>query len=143
MTNEKLIKDGKVFNMETSTPIAVSQWYTHRKVQRQKIYKTTKGTFFKVTEQPKFSMDCPSILLQGGGKVRNISVGKYYLNTGNGFRDDVLIDSVEVDSVITEQEARYIFEYTLRGKEYAVSHHCHIKYKLLLPYIKIFKLTEA
>lgn len=140
--NEKLIKDGKIFNIETSTLIAVSQWYTHYKKQRQKLYKTAKGTFFEVTEQPMTGMvyvenvkkDCPCILLKDGG----FSIGCC------GFRDDVIIGSVEVDSVLTEEKARRLYEYIVRGGEYSLHNgESSFKYKALLNYSEVFELTEA
>jgi len=150
--NEKLIKGGKIFNIETSTLIAVSQWYTYYKTQRQKLYKTAKGTFFKVTEQPKSSMmyvenvkrDCRCILLNGGGKTLNITADKYSLNGGDGFRDDVIIDSVEVESVLTVEKARDMFEYIVKGGEYSLDNNGHdIKYRTVLTYSEVFELTEA
>jgi hypothetical protein len=150
--NEKLIKDGKIFNIETSTLIAVSKWYTYYKTQRQKLYKTAKGTFFKVTEIPKFGTmyvenvkrDCRCVLLNGGGKTLNITADRYSLNGGNGFRDDVIIDSVEVESVLTEVKARDFFEYIVKGGEFSLGHdHDSIKYRTVLTYSEVFELTEA
>lgn len=150
--NEKLIKDGKIFNIETSTLIAVSQWYTYYKTQRQKLYKTAKGTFFKVTELPKFGTmyvenvqkDCRCVILNGGGKTLNITADKYSLNGGDGFRDDVIIDSVEVESVLTEEKARDMFEYIVKGGKYSLGpNFSSIKYRTILPYSEVFELIEA
>jgi hypothetical protein len=102
-----------------------------------------------VTEQAKKGMmlgkNCPCVFLEGGGKIGigYITVGPYSLTEGDGFRDDVLIDSVEVDSVLTEKSAKELYEYTMRGGEYRVGHYVKVKYKLLLPYTQLFGLTEA
>jgi hypothetical protein len=152
MNKEHLIKDGKFYNPETATLIAFSTWYVNYKIKRHKIYKSAKGVFFKVVEiaesghQEPPAYPYPFIVLKDGSHVSNGEVlfSEYSLSPNNGgFRDDVKIKEVKIESELSEKQAREMLEYTMQGGVYAPSHHSKTKYAFLMTYDELFSVTEA
>jgi hypothetical protein len=155
MNKETLIKNGKFYNPETSTLIAVSSWFTHYETQRRVIYKTAKGTFFEVKEialvlqhpHPNTgSMNIPHVQFTDGseGGLGSVTASKYSLNPkDSGFRNDVKIAEVHIIDELTEEQLMNKYEYTAKGKSYAMSHHANSKYKFLKTYDELFSIEEA
>jgi len=142
--NEVLIKDGKSFNLETSTLIAVSQWFTYYDTKRYKIYQTKKGTFFKVVEIGSDGKN-GSLLTNDGYYVGlgSVSASKYSLSTKDGgYRDDIVLKAIQVTDVRSEKQIRDMLEYTLKGGVYAMSNDASASYKFLKTYEELFSLEE-
>ena len=154
MNKETLIKNGKFYNPETSTLIAVSSWFTHYDTQRRIIYKTSKGTFFEVKEialvihKPAHAgdMKLPHVQFTDGseGGLGSVTASEYSLNPKDaGFRDDVKIKEVHILNELTEKELMGKYEYTAKGKAYAMSHHAKATYKFKKSYEELFSIEEA
>jgi hypothetical protein len=155
MNKEKLIKNGKFYNTETSTLIAVSSWFTHYDTQRRVIYRTAKGTFFKVKEialvlhHPHAntgSMNIPHVQFTDGseGGIGSVTASKYSLNPKDeGFRDDVKIAEVHIMDELTEEELMKEYEHTAKGNAYSVHNGTSYKYKFLKNYEELFSIEEA
>jgi len=152
MNKEKLIKNGKFYNPETATLIAVSTWYVYREILRTKIYQTTKGAFFEVFEQAESGFDKPPaypypfIVLKNGKHVSYGSVlfGETSLSLkGGGYRDDVQIEDVRIIDELTPEDVMKVYEHTAKGGTYAPWYHATKKYKFLKTYEEMFSVAEA
>jgi hypothetical protein len=143
---EYLIKDGKKFNLETSKLVAVSQWYTYYETKRHLLYQTAKGVFFKVEQHAKRISDIHSyVVLKDGSKVGmgSVTVGSFSITDGhNGYRMDVAVEKEFVSKILSEEDARDMFEHIGSGKGYGYNHRDTFQYKLLFSYAEIFSLEE-
>ena len=154
MKNETLIKNGKFYNTETSTLIAKSSWFTHYDTKRYVIYKTEKGTFFKVKEIALViqkvghagSMKLPFVQFTDGteGGIGSVTASKYSLNPkDSGFRDDVKVEQIIILNELTQEEVMDKYEYTLKGGVYSVSNSENTSYNFIRKYSELFDIEEA
>lgn len=142
MNKEHLIKDGKFYNPETSELIAVSTWYVYKEIKRHKIYKTAKGAYFKVTEKAISNSKpyCHVVLNNGSQTNYGSVIGMDKLGV---FRDDVAIEEVRIEAVLTELNVMNIFEHTAKGGVYSPWYHHDTKYKFSKSYNELFTIEEA
>ena len=152
MNKEHLIKDGKFYNPKTAELIAFSTWYVNYKIKRHKIYKSAKGVFFKVTEIAESGHEeapaypYPFVRLQDGSKVSHgeVLLSEYSINPKNGgFRDDVKIKEVMIDSELSEAEVKRVMEGVMKGVQFSFSTYSKSKYALLKTYEELFEIEEA
>ena len=127
-----LIKDGKFFTLETSTLIAVTTWFTHYDEQRRKLYKSAKGVFFEVKEIPIRYKD------------RQPNSPRLSESYKMGYFNDCAIRETTIGRILTENNVREIYEYTMTGGEYGTgSYNGIMKYKFEVDYEKLFELVEG
>lgn len=152
MNKEQLIKNGKFYNPETATLIAVTTWYVYRQILRTKIYQSAKGTFFEVYEQAESGHDKPPaypypfIVLNDGSHVSHgqVLLDEYCLNPKEGgFRDDVKIKEVRIINELTPEDVMKVYEHTAKGGTYAPWHHASKKYRFFKTYEEMFSVSEA
>jgi hypothetical protein len=145
MDKIKLVKNGKFYNPETSELIAVSSWYVYREIKRHKIYKTAKGAFFKVTEKAVSNSqpECHVVLNNGTTTTYGAVIGMGIREGMGTFRDDVAIEEVRLDDVLTEVDVMKIFEHTAKGGTYAPWHYARMGYSFTKSYEELFSIEEA
>lgn len=147
MNKEKLIKNGKFYNPETSELIATSTWFTFYKTQREKIYRTTKGTLFRVREIAKVIDDGHLwVHLKNGDKdaLGNVTLGQHSLGTKEGgFRDDVKVIEVEIIDEMTPEETRQLFELMNMGRKSLRGNYAYTLFRFHKKYSELFEIEEA
>jgi len=145
--NEKLIKNGKFYNPETSELIATSSWFTNYETQRLKVYKTAKGVFFMVKEIAEtFSDTHVYAILKDGTKtgLGYVTLSEYSLAPkDDGFRDDVKIKDVHVVMEISEDNVRSKCENAKRGLMTQFGTYAKGIYKFHKSYSKLFSVEEV
>ena len=144
---ETLVKEGKKFNLKTSTLVAKSEWFTHFKLQRQLIYKSSKGTYFQVQEEGKSYHDTHSyVVMKDGSKIGlgNVTSDRHSMNKTPNYSDDVSIENRFVSEILTEESVRDTYEYILSGKSYTTGYYgTSYTYNLLCDYEELFNPEEA
>jgi hypothetical protein len=127
----KLIKDGKLFNLETSTLIATSQWYMNYGYKRRKLYKSVNGCFF-VTIESSSTDD-----------MRKVQPNMFF-SLKDSFYFDVEPNATEIMDVLTLEKARHMYEYISLSKKYGSNTHGGFGFNLhIKDYEELFKLEEG
>lgn len=76
----KLFKEGKVFNLETSTLVGMSTWFTHYETKRYKYYQSAKGTFFSIEERAETFNDSHCWVINKDGSKSSLGSIQQTLN---------------------------------------------------------------
>lgn len=76
----KLFKEGKVFNLETSTLVGMSTWFTHYDTKRYKYYQSAKGTFFSIEERAETFNDSHCWVINKDGSKSSLGSIQQTLN---------------------------------------------------------------
>jgi hypothetical protein len=139
MNKENLIKNGKFYNVENSTLIAKSSWFTHYETQRRVIYQTAKGIFFEVKE-------VADTFSKGGHCYVHLNNGSH--DTSGSIdrspnREDLKIREVVIVDELTSEQLRKKFEYTMQGGVYQMSDYAKAGYTFAKTYEELFSVEEA
>jgi len=143
---EKLIKNGKFYNPDSSTLVAVSTWFVNYKIQRRKVYKSKTGIFFEVAEVADSGFETvgypyPFIRLTNGTQTSMGSIiGMGEIGTE---RDDVKLKEINIINELSEEEARRFFENIMQNSKVSITYHAKTVYKLLKTYDELFSIEEV
>jgi hypothetical protein len=141
---DNLIKNGKFYNPDTSELIARSTWCVNYQVKRFSIYKSKKGTFFKVEEQADtFNDGCHGYARLTNGET--CCTGDVLgMMGGSRRRSDIKIKAIFIETELTREKLMDMYEYTSQGKEYAVGNYAKIRYHFYKSYEELFgEIVEA
>jgi hypothetical protein len=117
----KLIKDGKIFNLDTATLVGTSTVFMHYGNRQRRLYKSVKGTFFE-TETCNY-------ICAVSGKI----APEYHH------------PEEQIIKILTLEQARNLYEYIDNGRMYQAGNYeaSRYTYNFHVNYEDLFELTEG
>jgi hypothetical protein len=127
----KLIKEGKLFDLDAAQLIATSQWYMDYGYKRRQLYKSVRGTFFVTVESTTHK------------EIRELQPNMFF-DLKTSFHLDIEPNEVKIHEVMTLGNARNMYEYISTGNVYGGNNGIRFGYKMhVTDYKELFELEEG